>query len=291
MKLFKQHNTQPSQRTSTVGVYFCAFRCTSIRHTRYSRVKAMRKHRKENVEMVKTDKNAVVIEDSVLEDSEVYDDLVAVYQEDPSPMNFGNLYESVRQYLYRLTKQQHAKVIGYGIERDKVRQEINIALWKSAEKFDGSKGSNFISYLKQYVSWRISDYIIRPYHSVKNKSNQDMLSIDVQDVYGDTLLDSVEVTETHENDVVDSEMFMEVKELIEQFKSYGTKADYNVVKIVFSILLEKGNADNDTVNEALYEEYSDLARGSVRSKKTRGLNKFKEFCELDGSTVNIEEII
>lgn len=237
--------------------------------------------------------NTVAIENSVIEEAHVYDELVTAYQKDPNPVTFGDLYESVRTYLNRLAKQQHKKVVGYGVDLDTVKQEVDIALWKASENFDGSQGSNFISWLKQNVAWRVSDYIIRPMNSEKNKANADNLSLDVQDVYGDTILDSMDYVEQGlgGSTLEDNALFMEVRELIEQFKAYGTEADYRIVSIVFSILLEKGNADNDTVNDALYMEYPKLKKPSVRSKKTRALQKFKEFCELDGTTVNIEEIL
>jgi len=222
----------------------------------------------------------------VISDGEVYEELVNNYQETGLPTDFNLLEKETSEYLYVLTKKHHKSVKGYGITESEVNQEVYIAFWKAAENFDGSRGSNFISYLQKRVYWQISDNIIRPYHSKKNELNKDTLSLDVPDEHGNMVLDN----ETFEKQG-GKEMELEVLKLVEQFQSYGTDAEHNVVEIVFDVILEKGNADPDVVNQELYEEYPDLAKGSVRAKKKRALKKFKEFCELDGSEVNIEEII
>lgn len=193
-------------------------------------------------------------------------------------------------------------------EWDKAKRAVNLpkddfvaiayeAVMKAINSFDGSKGSNFVSFVKQNVSWAINDSIykksvtnVEKFHKVASVNSLDK-SVDAGEestTFGDlvaiqfsTDVDAV-FNDVFESMETESNFMDDVKDLVTNFSESVSTDDSNIIKIVFSTILATEGATAKIVNNALATAMPDVKSATLRKRKSRAVSKFTDFAKENG---------
>lgn len=217
-------------------------------------------------------------------------DMAVEYKETRSEEILTDMFFALKPLAENIGLRLYRKYKHLGVDMQDFVDEAEFTIFDAIEKYDPEKG-NLPAMLKQHITWKISDNIVRPLNTKKGKSMRTAIRFDaVVGHDGYTMLDAVESelavqSEDVFEDVIEEDkvsFVTQVEELLQAFAESVKQGDSELVNAVFNVIMDKPHATAQVVNKELYAMFPEVAKATLRKRKGRALDKFTQFAKLNG---------
>ena len=224
-------------------------------------------------------------------------EMVKAYQANPDEFLYMDIHEAVYPMAEAVAYGYYHDYKWLNIPADEFTQCARIAIFKSIDKYDIEKGSNFTSLVKQLTKWTINDEILKKVNSKANSFYSECLYLDKPLSSTDgTFLDAIEYQVSTDKDQVFNAIVEEVEPdmgslkgiltgLVQEFSADASEDDAVIIKTWVTTLLTLKDSNIDVkkvVNKALELAMPAVASATIRKKKGRAEKRFNTFAQEKG---------
>lgn len=212
-----------------------------------------------------------------------YEELVVNYRETRSDEAFSQLYEAVKKPIrHTIGKLIYTYPMLYTHESD-LHALADEKLLEAVEKFNGGRGSNFLSYLVQRIKWGVSDFQ-KSLYAGQSEFYREMTDIEGAAEVGLRVGTPAGQQKEQPIDFVHYEVFggeplrYKLEAALEEFEETGKTLETRIIRIYLESLVENSQFNND----ALYAEFPDRKPRDLRKYKQRAFQRFAKFLQKTG---------
>lgn len=222
-----------------------------------------------------------------------YNRIVADFQETDEEQYLEEMIQYLDKSLIQQSYNNLRRVENYGYTFDDVYNLGIQVLWGAMRKFDGSRGSDFLSYYSNLFGWKVNDTFIENRGSKAYEARRSPYSVEniVEHMNNSTeeasvSNDLIESMSEEDSDIDDTDSLLTYRRLLEDYlyhsrgqgKAVGKGAvnDYRTLLEVFRAI-ERGYEDQREINEFLYRRFPNSSKDTVRKGKNRAYDRFGKY--------------
>lgn len=224
--------------------------------------------------------------------TEEWNALVTEYQETGLEETFNEIYFALEELAIRLGNKWYGRNKSRNLPADDYISMAKYAIYKAVTTFDGSQGSQFVSYYTTMVGWTIQDQIIKKQDSKSEQAYRNSLSFDYStegNEDGGNFVDYLAQDTDEYAGIVDPEsdaqqMFLRLLEVVDGFEAQAQVRDGSIIRTVINVAMNEPNPTPKAVNTVLENLFPDVKPATVRQHKKRAIDRFVKYADKNGFT-------